>query len=205
MRRGVATLSILAFVERIKEARPAVSGDGSFALFVDGANDLCGVDTDNPNSLQCLGFQGLVHSVAVSPNERYYAFVLRNPVTGQAQNQINIYDIQQDTNRSYTLVAPVQDSTPVNSVLYADSMVFTADSKQLIYDAQTQLSFGNTGQVLRWSIFRIDVATATTTVLVPPLEGADFGNPNLGGIPADSWRKSSIQTPEIRRITSALP
>lgn len=170
----------IALVESILQERPAVSGDGSFALFVDSANDLCGVDTDNPNSLQCLGFKGLVHSVAVSPDARLYAFVLRDPVTGQAQNQINIYDLQKDTNRTYKLVVPVQDADPLNSVLYADSMVFTADSKQLIYDAQSTIRFGTGNPVLRWSIFRLDVATATTTVLVPPLEGADFGNPNIG-------------------------
>ena len=36
----------------IKSARPAVSGDGSFALFVDAVNDLCGVDTDDPNTVE---------------------------------------------------------------------------------------------------------------------------------------------------------
>jgi hypothetical protein len=34
--------------------------------------------------------------------------------------------------------------------------------------------------VQRWSISRIDLETGTTTVLVPPLEGFDTGNPSLG-------------------------
>jgi len=34
--------------------------------------------------------------------------------------------------------------------------------------------------VQRWSMFRINLPTETTTVLVPPLEGYDTGNPNLG-------------------------
>lgn len=170
----------IALVESVQEARPAVSGDGSFALFVDSAYDLCGVNTDNPNSLECTGFRGYVHSVAVSPDSRLYAFVLRDPATGQAQNQINVYDDAAKTTASYKLVAPVLDSTPVNSVLYADSMSFTADSKQLIYDALTELKFGGGTAVRRWGIFRLNLATETTTALVPPQEGADFGNPVIG-------------------------
>ena len=170
----------IALVESIQEERPAVSGDGSFSLFVDSAYDLCGVDTDNPNSLACTGFKGYVHSVAVSPDSRLYAFVLRDPLTGQAQNQINVYDDAAKTTASFKLVAPVLDSAPVNSVLYADSMAFTADSKQLIYDALTQLKFGTGSTVRRWSIFQLNLVTGTTTMLVPPQEGANFGNPVIG-------------------------
>jgi bacillolysin len=170
----------VALVESIKPARPAVSGDGRFALFVDSANDLCGVDTDNPNSLECLGYQGVVHSVAVSPDARLVAFVLRDPVTGQAQNQINVVDLSNNQVRSFDLVAPVLDGSSINTVLYADAMVFTSDSKQLIYDALSEIRFGSGNPVQNWSIFRLDLASETTTFLVPPLEGADFGNPNLG-------------------------
>jgi bacillolysin len=170
----------IALVESVQTARPAVSGDGSFALFVDSAWDLCGVDTADPNTLQCTGNQGYVHSVAVSPDARYYAFVLRNPSTGQALNQINIFDFVKNTTASYDLVSPVIDAKPVGTVLYADSMVFTADSKQLIYDAVTELKFGSGATVQRWSIFRLDLATETTRVLVSPQEGADFGNPSIG-------------------------
>ncbi len=170
----------IALVESVQTSRPAVSGDGSFALFIDGAWDLCGVNTEDSATLECIGFQGYVHSVAVSPDARYYAFVLRNPQTGDALNQINVYDIVTDKTATYNLVAPVIDSQPVGTVLYADSMVFTADSKQLIYDALTQLKFGTGSNVQRWSIFRLDLATETTTTLVTPQEGADFGNPTIG-------------------------
>ncbi|MCL4180788.1 MAG: hypothetical protein KJ072_23950, partial [Verrucomicrobia bacterium] len=62
----------------------------------------------------------------------------------------------------------------------ADSMVFTSDGGQLLYDAVSEIRFGNGLPVRRWSIFRIDLRTEATTVLVPPLEGYDTGNPNLG-------------------------
>ena len=170
----------IPLVESVQPARPAVSGDGSFALFVDSAYDLCGVATDDPNTLACTGYRGFVHSVAVSPNSRLYAFVLRNPLTGQAINQISIYDYVTTNVQTFNLVAPVTDSTPVDNVLYADSMTFTADSKQLIYDALTEIKFGTGATVQRWSIYRLDIATGSTTVLVPAREGGNFGNPAIG-------------------------
>ncbi|MBI3416782.1 MAG: M4 family metallopeptidase [Verrucomicrobia bacterium] len=170
----------VALVESVKTARPAVSGDGSFALFVDSAYDVCGVNTDNPNTLQCLGFQGLVHSVAIAPNSTLSAFVLRDPVSGQPQDKINVFNLGNNTTKTYKLVSPVADGTSVDSVLYADSMVFSSDSKTLIYDAVSQLRFGTGTPVQRWSIFAINLATDTATVLLPPQEGIDIGNPNMG-------------------------
>lgn len=170
----------IALVDSVKEARPAVSGDGSFALFVDSINDLCGVDTDNPNTLQCLGLRGLVHSVAISPNGQLAAFVLRDPATGQPVNQINVYDLAKDTTRTFKLLSPVIDGVAVNDVLYADSMVFTSDSATLIYDALAQLRYAGGQPVQRWSIYALNLTTETATVLLPPQEGFDTGNPNIG-------------------------
>jgi bacillolysin len=170
----------VALVESVKEARPAVAGDGSFALFVDAINDLCGVDTNDPKTLQCLGLKGLVHSVALSPNGQLAAFVLRDPATGQPLNQINVYDLVKDTTRTFKLLSPLLDGVAVNDVLYADSMVFTSDSATLIYDALAQLRFAAGQPVQRWSIYALNLDTQTTTVLLPPQEGFDTGNPNIG-------------------------
>jgi hypothetical protein len=74
----------------------------------------------------------------------------------------------------------VLDGSPVDNVLYADTLIFSTDSKQLIYDAPSQIHFGGGEAVTRWSIFSINLTTDSTTVLVPPLELADFGDPNLG-------------------------
>ncbi len=170
----------VALVESVKEARPAVSGDGSFAMFVDSANDLCGVNTADSRSLQCLGFRGLVHSVALSPNGLLAAFVLRDPATGQPQNQINVFNLGNNSTKTYKLLSPIADGTAVDDVLYADSMVFTSDSKRLIYDAVAQLRFAGGQPVQRWSIFAIDLATDISSVILPPQEGMDTGNPNMG-------------------------
>src|SRR5439155_11342274 len=70
----------------------------------------------------------------------------------------------------------------VDAVFYDDSMVFTAYSKQLIYDAVSELRFNGGQPVQRWTIYRIDLTTDTTVALFPPQEGADIGNPNIGRV-----------------------
>lgn len=169
----------VALVNSVKQARPAVSGDGTIAVFADGANDVCVVETDDSNTLECTGNDGLIHSVAISPDATLVAVVVRDQVTGQADNKITILDLARDTSRTYDLLAPVIDGTPVDTVLSADSMVFTPDGKQLIYDAVSEIRFGGGAGVQRWSIFRINLPTDAVTVLVPPVAGLNFGNPNI--------------------------
>lgn len=168
----------VALVNSVKLARPSVSGDGSIAVFVDGAADICQARTSDGN-VSCVGLQGVVHSVALSPEAKFAAIVLLNQTTGLPDNQISVIDLEQSTLKTFKLLAPTVDGNPANNVLYADSMVFTPDGKQLIYDAVSEIRFGNGNPVQRWSIFRINLPTEATTVLVPPIDGIDTGNPNI--------------------------
>ena len=56
--RGDSTLGVRLSANAVKGARPAVSGDGSFAVFVNATNDICFIDTDGSASEDCLGFPG---------------------------------------------------------------------------------------------------------------------------------------------------
>jgi len=180
LEEALGDLDAVALAEPVKEARPAVSGDGSLAVFVNAFDDVCAVDTDDPSTVQCLGAAGTVHSVTLSPDGVLAAFVLLDPFTGEPDNRLSIYNLVTEQTKTYNLLAPVADGNPVDNVLYADAMIFTSDSKQLIYDALSEIRFGAGDPLQRWSIFRINLATDSTTVLVPPLEDADFGNPNIG-------------------------
>ena len=160
--------------------RPSVTGDGTVAVFVDSFNDLGMVHTDDPNTFQTLGFPGVVHSVAISPDGTQLSFVLLDQLTGSPDNRITVVNLVNQTERTFELLLPVADGDPANLVLYADSMVFSSDGQTLIYDAVSQIRFGTDSPVLRWSIFKINLPTESTTLLVPPLEGYDTGNPNLG-------------------------
>ena len=107
---------------------------------------------------------------------------LRDATTGQAQNKIYVVDVANNSVKTNNLVAPTADGATVDAVLYADSMVFTTDSKQLIYDAVSQLRFNGGQPVQRWTIYKLDLTTDTTVALFPPQEGVDIGNPNIGRV-----------------------
>jgi Zn-dependent metalloprotease len=170
--------TILAY--NVSLVRPAVSGDGTTAFFVSADSDLCAVETTNFNSRQCLGMPGIVHSVAYSPDGHYAAFVLRDKVTGQPEAKITLLDLAANQAHIYNLVAPTAEGVHVDTVLYADSMTFSTDSTTLIYDALSQLKFGSGPLVAAWSIYSLHLDSGQTTILVPPADGIDSGNPAVG-------------------------
>jgi hypothetical protein len=143
-------------------------------------SDLCLVETQDVNSRQCLGMPGIVHTVAFSPNGRYAAFVLRDVKTGQPEGKITVLDLVEGEPHLYNLVAPLADGVQVDSVLFADAMTFSTDSTKLIYDALSELKFGNGPYVQVWSIYSLDMKSGQTTILVPPRDGIDSGNPAVG-------------------------
>ncbi len=165
----------------IKRSRPAVDGAGRLALFVTSNHDLASIDTADPTARENLGEVGRIHSVAISPDSHYVSLVLRNPATGIPENEILLLDLLKTTNsRTIQLAVPLLDGSPVDNVLYADAMTFSADSTLLIYDALSTVRFGGGTPVRRWSISAVDPATGRTSVVIPPLNGVDTGNPSFG-------------------------
>ena len=164
----------------IKKSRPAVDGSGDLAVFVTAANDLVFIATDDPSDRAELGEPGLIHSVATSPDGRYVSLVLRETSTGLPVNEILLIDMVNNTSKTFELVAPVLDGSSVDNVLYADAMTFSADSSLLIYDALSSVRFSSGKTVRRWSISAIDPSTSRTSVIIPPIDGVDTGNPSFG-------------------------
>jgi bacillolysin len=169
-----------AFADGVAQERPAVSGDGSLALFVSADFDLCLAPTSNPNSQKCLGYPGKAHSVALSPDGNYVAFVLRDPVSGNPTSGISVGNLTTGTIKTFALVSPALDGVSVNQVLYADAIAFSTDSRQLYYDAVSQVQFAEGPKVQRWSIYSLDFNSGVTAIVVPPISGIDSGNPALG-------------------------
>jgi bacillolysin len=169
-----------AFADDVRASRPAVTGDGTIALFVNSEWDICIAQTDDGTTRQCLGFAGTVHSVAVSPNGKLAAFVLRNPQTEQPDGKITVVDIEAGSAKTYNLVAPSEDGIAIDAILYADAMTFSTDSSMIVYDALSQVKIGNNPAVERWSIYSLNLATEKTSIIVPPIDGYDTGNPSYG-------------------------
>jgi len=168
------------FARNVKLTRPAVSGDGELAVLVAPNHNLCIAETDDPSSLECLDLAGLVHSVALSPDGHWIALVPRDPLSGEPLGQIEIIDLIGDDHKTFQLVAPTTGNVTVDQILYADALTFTTDSKELVYDALSRVRFATGGAVTRWSICSLNIAHGTTTIITPPIEGINTGNPVLG-------------------------
>ncbi len=168
------------FATGVRVSRPAVTGDGSTVLYVDALQDLCLAETSDAASGGCLGFAGQVQAVAISPDGRYGAFILLDPATGQPDNRISIVDLITSQSQTYELLAPALDGVPVDAILHADAMSFSTDGQVLYYDAVSQLRFGAGPTVRRSSIYALAPATGRISIVVPPIEGLDTGNPSPG-------------------------
>ena len=184
MRRWETALSDGSFGRQIatgiKRSRPAVDGAGELAMFVNAAHDLVFIDTADPTDRADLGEPGRIHSVAGSPDGRYVSLVLRNATTGVPENEILLIDLVNGGSKTFELAVPLLDGTSVDQVLYADAMTFSADSSLLVYDALSTVRFGSANPVRRWSVSALDPATGRTSVLIPPIDGVDTGNPSFG-------------------------
>src|ERR1051326_9129488 len=80
-----------SLVTSVKLARPAISGNGEGMFFVGGDESLYGMQTMGTGFTN-FNLTGLVHSVAVSPQGRYAAFVF-NAAPNVPTNQIVILDL----------------------------------------------------------------------------------------------------------------
>jgi Zn-dependent metalloprotease len=170
----------------LKQARPAVTGDGTLAFYVNENQTLCINTTDASTIEDCdPTFDGLVSSISVSPDGNLFGFVLRDPDTGERENVINVFDIRKPEGqdlREITVEAPVIDGSTIDTILYADAMDFSADDQTLLFDALTSIQFTGTGgadEVEVWAIYAVDLATEPPRIfsVIPPTPRLDIGYP----------------------------
>jgi Zn-dependent metalloprotease len=172
--------SPLSFFD-VRRTRPAVVGDGSFAVFVDSIDDICFILTDGTLEEDCLGFAGQIASVSVSPDGNLYGFVLL--VGGIPENVLTVVDLTKPPGQGdvvdYELRAPALDGGRVATVRYADAIDFTGDGSFVVYDALNRLDLAGGGAVEVWSIYAIERATGATFAVIPPAPGVSVGYPAL--------------------------
>lgn len=144
--------------------RPAVSGDGTLAFFLNAAGDACFIRTDGNRAPSCLGLPGKIHAVAMSQDVTRFALV----PTG-TQNHIEIVDLPSRRAIGYTLPAPA---------LRAGSMDFTMSGGHLVYEALTSVTLPDGTRAGAWSLYALDLTTGQPLVMVPPVAGLDLANPS---------------------------
>lgn len=162
----------------VAAARPSVSRNGEFAVFVNTQNDICAIRT-NGSGESCFGFPGLIHSVAMSPDGQLFGFVFLN-APGNPDNKISVFDLESDKPpRTFTLRAPAYDAPGgTDTILHADAMDFTLDGQWLVYDALNAATFSD-GSFQQWSLYALHLETGRNLALIPPIRGLDIGFPAL--------------------------
>lgn len=166
-------------VPDVARRRLSVSGNGVRAVYVTSRDALGSFATDGSTDVWYSETTGMVHSVGVSPDFRYYAFVLQDPVSRSPMNAIGLIDTVTNAKRTFPLVVPTVDGETVDNVICADALSITYDGSQLIYDALSGITLPDGTSSQAWSIYGIDLITGTTRVIVPPISGLDIGNPAL--------------------------
>ncbi len=162
----------------VSPARASVREDGGFAAFVNKFNDMCLILTDGAGTEECLGYEGLVSSVAMSPDGRFYGFVFLDE-TGMPGDSITVIDTDSDNDVTYELVAPAFDGVSTNTIIRADAMTFTSDNRYIVYDALNRIELLDGAKYDAWSIYAIDLTNGQTLVLMPPTGKLDIGFPAL--------------------------
>jgi len=173
---------ILLSTHGLQKRRISVSGNGIIAAFVSSDNDACLLRTDT-GAESCFNMPKTIHSIAISPDGNRMAFVLLKPDLS-VDNKIVVIDLQDETEKNFVLTAPVFDSdTNTDTITQADNLVFTSDSRTLIYDAQNILPFinisGQSTSTYSWTLYRIDAETGAISLLINPVANLDMGFPNL--------------------------
>lgn len=161
-------------VTGVNVAMPSVAGNGYDMYFTGGDSSLCYIQTGGSGF--STSNSGQVHSVAWSPDRRYYAFVL-NMANGSPTNQIYLYDSVNSVGVTINLKTPVQDGTALNNITYADALNFSPDGKYLAYDALSTIRLPNGTPNQAWSVYTLTMANQQQSLLVPPSAGFSFGNP----------------------------
>jgi Zn-dependent metalloprotease len=160
----------------IAPTRIAVDGSGEMAAFITSQRDLCLMNTDTGREA-CLGMPGKTNSVAMSPDSRYFAFVLLDD-NGKITPKITVVDMKADTEKTYQLYAPADSKQPVYSIVAADSMTFTA-SGLLLYDALNVFRGADGRTFQSWAIYALNVNTGAIQNVIQPDQGEDIGFPSL--------------------------
>ncbi len=167
----------------VQPMRPAVSADGSLVLFISEKHDLCKTSADRSIGEECLGKPGSFHSIAISADARFFAFVPRDPATGKASSTICLMDaLNQSDSAVYPLLPADLDGFLSNTVAYADAMGFTADNRLLLFDALNRATLTSGQRMDIWSIYALELASGSIVPVLPPMPMAATAYPSPSSV-----------------------
>ncbi|MBL9138752.1 MAG: M4 family metallopeptidase, partial [Verrucomicrobiales bacterium] len=166
--------TLLITQNALQRTRPAVSGDGQWALYVDEFGDLYWTDGSTEEQLTSSGD---VRTVAISKDQRYAAFT-----TADFDNQIHILTLADDTVRSATIRVPTSGEEVTAD--FADVLTFDCTGEYLHFDAFAEGVFGQAKHGC-WGLFVLRVEDLQCQSILPLSPGLQVGNPSLAHTRSD--------------------
>lgn len=160
--------TVLITQNALARTRPAVSGDGQWALFVDDSGDVHWTDGMTEEQLTDTGG---VRSVALSKDQRYVAFT-----TDDYDNRIHLLGLTEDTIRTGVIQVPTSGEAVVAD--FADVLAFDCTGEFLYFDAFAEGMLGQ-AQYGCWGLFVMRVKDLQCQSLLPMSPGFQVGNPSL--------------------------
>jgi len=164
--------------------RPSVTGDGELALVVSADKTICfvftGKDPQDESGESCAAeLNGQIYAAAMSASGEWYAVILLDD-NGDPYDVVGVFDIVTENEpRIFQVGAPAPDTPDgVGSVLWAESLAFTRDSRLLFYDAVSALTVGNSQAGYGWGIYGLDLSSEVTRVIAPPGPDVSYRFPN---------------------------
>ncbi|AUI69956.1 M4 family metallopeptidase [Beggiatoa leptomitoformis] len=158
--------------------RVSIQGDGSMAVFINANDDLCFIEINNGQEA-CAGFDD-VHSVTMSPDGNRYALTFYDN-NYRITNQIVVIDLTtNEANKIFTIKAPALDgSEPTDTISGVDTLVFSSDSKTILFDAQNLIRTAEGETIGLWGIYSLNINSSKVLSVVKPTNGQDIGFPHL--------------------------
>jgi bacillolysin len=153
-----------------------VAADGSFVLFVDGANNLRGIGIDGSDEVILSDSRDWA-SVALSPDGRRLA-----ATTILEDGTITLLDFADpEQSKRIELKRPTtQQDVSTSVVLYADALDWDPDGEFLIYDAFNALPTAAGDSLAFWDVTLLEPEEEFFVPLLPPQpRGVQFGNPTV--------------------------
>jgi Zn-dependent metalloprotease len=151
-------------------ARPAVSGDGQWGLYVGTDNNVYWTDGIQE---QAWTHSGNVRSIAMTPDQHYIAFT-----TTDYDNTIALLDTSAKTSTPATLTVPTTGAGNSTDLSFADVLSFNCTGDTLIFDAFTQATV-NKSVSGSWGLYGMRVKDLVCFALLPPSPGLDIGDPSM--------------------------
>ncbi|MDX9752569.1 MAG: M4 family metallopeptidase [bacterium] len=157
-------------LQYVANARPAISGNGEWGLFINAFNDIF---ITNGAQEQQITFSGVVRTIAMSKDQHYIAYT-----TIDKSNVIYLYDMMADKEYAVLLQVPLNSEyTSVEPLNYADVMTFNFRGDYLMFDATKDVRL-TSGQIIEaWGLYSLRLADLLCAQVLPPQQGLQFGDP----------------------------